>query len=120
MKPLIDGTTFGSITIDGRTFDHDVIVRLDGEVRKRKKKLSKAVHGSSHIMSRDEAEYVYENGAERIIIGSGQSGLLRLSDEAAAFFAELGCAAHLARTPEAARRWNEAQEKVTGLFHVTC
>ena len=39
MKPRIEDTSFGSITIDGRTLAHDVGIRLDGEVKKRKKKL---------------------------------------------------------------------------------
>jgi len=33
----IEGTTFGTITIDGKTYEHDVIIRLSGEVVKRKK-----------------------------------------------------------------------------------
>jgi hypothetical protein len=37
----IEGTTFGTITIDGKTYEHDVIIRLSGDVVKRKKKLSK-------------------------------------------------------------------------------
>ncbi|HEY6996062.1 MAG TPA: hypothetical protein VH397_20355, partial [Xanthobacteraceae bacterium] len=28
----IEGTTFGTITIDGKTYDHDVIIRLSGDV----------------------------------------------------------------------------------------
>jgi len=36
----IERTTFGTITIDGKTYEHDVIIRLAGEVAKRKKKLS--------------------------------------------------------------------------------
>lgn len=120
MKPRITGTEFGSITIDGNTIEHDVVVRLGGEIDRRRKKLSKAVHGSSHIVSRDEAEYVYEDGAGRIIIGSGQHGILRLSDEANRFLADRRCAVDLAPTPEAVYRWNEAEDDVIGLFHVTC
>ncbi len=30
----IDSTTFGTITIDGKTYEHDVVVRLSGEVVK--------------------------------------------------------------------------------------
>jgi hypothetical protein len=44
----IEGTTFGSITIDGKSYEHDVIIRLSGEVLKRKKKLSKKYYGTSH------------------------------------------------------------------------
>ena len=28
----IEGTTFGSITIDGKTYEHDVVIRLSDEV----------------------------------------------------------------------------------------
>ena len=42
MEPRIDQTQFGSVTIDGAVFTHDVIIRLGGQVEKRKKKLSKA------------------------------------------------------------------------------
>jgi len=37
MNPRIDGTTFGSITIAGEAFERDVIIRLNGQVKKRKK-----------------------------------------------------------------------------------
>ena len=120
MKAGIDGTKFGSITIEGETFNQDVIIRLNGEVKKRKKKLSKAIFGSSHIISLDEAKYVYEKGAERIIIGSGQNGIVKLSGEAEEFFRKKKCSIDLKRTPEAIKKWNSAHEKVIGLFHITC
>ena len=63
MKRKIDQTTFGSITIAGEVSEHDVIIRLNGKVKKRKKKLSKAIYGTSHIISLDEAKFVYEKGA---------------------------------------------------------
>ena len=79
MKPQIDDTKFGSITVDGKKIRHDVVIRLNGDVEKRKKKLSKALYGTSHVISLDEAKHVYQDGAERLIIGSGQSGLVKLS-----------------------------------------
>ena len=48
----IDATRFGSITIDGETYDHDVVIRLSDEVIKRKKKLSKRLYGTSHTCPR--------------------------------------------------------------------
>lgn len=120
MHPKIDDTEFGSITLDGAKIEHDVLIRLSGEICKRKKKLSKAVYGSSHTLSLDEAQYVYEKGAERLILGSGQNGMAHLSSEAAAYFKEKGIRVDLAPTPEAARLWNKAKGAVIGLFHVTC
>jgi hypothetical protein len=120
VKPKVDGTEFGSITIAGTTYEHDVLIRLDGEVEKRKKKLSKAVYGTSHTLSLDEAKHVYDKGAERLIVGTGQQGMLELSDEAAGYFKRQGCQVKLLATPQAAAAWNEAEGAVIGLFHVTC
>jgi hypothetical protein len=120
MKPRIDGTKFGSITIEGTGFEHDVIIRLDGQVKKRKKKLSKAVYGTSHTISLDEARHVYEKGTERLIIGAGQYDTVKLSDEAADYFKRKNCRVELLPTPQAIRAWNEAEGAVIGLFHVTC
>ena len=84
MKPKIEATSFGSITIDGQKIRNDVILRLDGSVKKRKKKLSKRVYGTSHTISLDEAKHVYEEGAELLIIGTGRFDSVRLSEEAQA------------------------------------
>jgi hypothetical protein len=120
MKPRIEETTFGSITIGGECYENDVIIRLDKKVEKRKKTLSKQVFGTSHMLSLAEAEHVYEKGATRLIIGTGQSGMVKLSPEAAAYFEQKHCAVELLPTPQALRRWNEAAGKTIGLFHVTC
>lgn len=121
MRPTIDATAFGSITIDGERIEHDVIIRLGGQVKKRKKRLSKAVYGTSHVMSLDEAKYVYDKGTTRLIIGTGQEGNVRLSEDAADYFKRKHCDVQLLPTPEAIRVWNEADDSaVTGLFHVTC
>jgi len=120
MQPHIDGTQFGSITVDGETLDHDIVIRLGGAVKKRKKKLSKRQYGTSHTVSLDEAKDIFDDGAERVIIGSGQHGVLKLSDEAEGFFEKKGCSVDLHPTSEAIQEWNEAEGKVIGMFHVTC
>jgi len=120
MNPRIDGTEFGSITIEGEEVKHDVIVRLNGKVKKRKKKLSKAVYGTSHTISLNEAKHVYQKGAEELIIGAGQYGNVVLSDEAADYFERKRCPVKLLPTPEAIRVWNKTDGAVIGLFHVTC
>ena len=120
MKPKIDRTTFGSITVDGQIFERDIVIRLSGKVKKRKKKLSSAVYGTSHTISLEEAKHVYQKGAERLVLGAGQFGLVELSAEAAGYFDEQGCQVDLQPMNEAMEAWNEAQGAVLGLFHVTC
>ena len=93
---------------------------MGGEVKKRKKKLSKAKYGTSHKVSLEEAEHIFEVGAERLIVGTGQSGCVELSDGACEFLRKSGCSVQLLPTPQAASAWNAAQGAVIGVFHVTC
>lgn len=116
----IESTEFGSITINGKTYDHDVIICLSGEIKKRHKKLSKEKYGTSHIISKAEAEDVFEKGCDQLIVGSGQAGNVRLSPEASEYFEKKGCQVILQPTPEAIQSFNESREKKVGLMHVTC
>lgn len=120
MKPAIEGTRFGSIVVGGETLEHDIVVRLDGGVEKRKKKLSSELYGTSHTVSLAEAKHIYDKGAERLIIGAGQHGLVELSGEAAEYFARKKCAVQLLPTPEAVDAWNAAEGAVIAMFHITC
>jgi hypothetical protein len=120
MKPEIDSTAFGSITIEDETYDHDVLIRLDGTVLKRKKKLSKEIYGTSHIISIEEAKFVYEEGAQCLIIGTGQQGMVELSDVASQYFKKNGCGVVTFPIPRAIEAWNKAEGATIGLFHVTC
>ena len=109
-----------TITIDGKTYDHDVVIRLSGKIVKRKKKLSKKYYGTSHVLSKDEAKFVFEKGCEQLIIGSGQVGNVHLSPEAEAYFAKKGCKVLLQPTHKAIDLFNGSKARKVGLFHVTC
>jgi hypothetical protein len=116
----IDKTAFGSITIDGRTYDHDVVIDLSGAVTKRKKRLSKEKYGTSHIISKAEAKAIFEKGCDLVVIGAGQDGNVRLSDDAATYFNKHGCEVLLRRTPEAIDAFNRSHAHKIALMHVTC
>jgi hypothetical protein len=116
----IDGATFGSITIDGKTYDHDVLIRLSEKVEKRKKKLSKCIYGTSHTVSAGEAKFVIEKGCKQLIFGTGHDAMASLSREAAAFLNKRGCKVIAEPTPRAIRIFNKSKKAKIGLFHVTC
>ena len=90
------------------------------DVPRRKKKLSKKYYGTSHVLSKDEAKFVFEKGCNKLIIGSGQMGNVQLSPEAEAYFAKRGCKVLLQPTPAAIRLFNRSKARKIGLFHVTC
>lgn len=119
-RPRCSDTGFGWIEIDGERYEHDVLIRLDGTIKKRKKQLSKRIYGTSHTISLDEAKHVYEEGARVLVVGTGQDDNVRLSPEAEGYFERRGCGVQLLATPAAIGVWNEAGEVAIGLFHVTC
>ncbi len=120
MMPIINDTRFGSITISGKLYEHDVLIRLNGKVEKRKKKLSKEIYGNSHALSLNEVIFIYEPEAKQLIIGTGQVGYVHLSEEAAEYLRKKKCAVQLIDTKQAVNVWNVIEGKAIGLFHVTC
>ena len=116
----IERTEFGNITIDGKTYDHDVVIRLSGKVGKRHKKLSKEKYGTSHIISKAEAKDVFEDGCVQLVVGTGRADNVRLSPEAKEFFEKRGCQVVLQATPDAVQTFNQSRERKIGLMHVTC
>jgi hypothetical protein len=120
VRPRIDRTRFGSITVEGEVYRHDLLIRPNGEVQARRNELSKAVYGTSHVISLAEAQQVYQEGAERLIVGTGLFGLTKLSEEADGYLQGRGCRVDLYRIRRAIQAWNQAEGAVIGLFHVSC
>lgn len=120
MKPVINNTGFGWIIVDNKKYEYDIVISSDGDIKKRKKKLSKKVYGTSHKLSLEEAKFILEKECRNIIIGSGQYGILHLSDEAMEYFNKLDVHIILLPTPEAINKWNEIPETSSAVFHVTC
>jgi hypothetical protein len=106
--------------LTGRTYEHDVIIRLSGRVKKRQKKLSKRHYGTLHIISRAEAKFVFEKGCDVIIVGAGHEWNLRLSPEVRDYFEERRCGVILRPTWAAIRSFNHSKANKIGLMHVTC
>jgi len=115
----IESVTFGAIVIDGKTYEHDVVIRLSGKVVKWKKTLSKGPYGTSRLLSKVEAKFLFEKGCDQVVIGSGQMGNVHLSPKAQAYFERKGCEVLLRPTTEAIRMFNQSHAKRIGLFHVT-
>ncbi len=63
----IERSTFGVITIDGKTYEHDVVIRLSGEVIKRKKKLSKKYSGTAHVLSKKKRSLSSRRAASSLL-----------------------------------------------------
>lgn len=77
MKARLHG--FGSVEVDGREYDHDIVIER-GRVRKRKKKPSKPYRsefGHTPLSADEELPW----GGSRLIIGTGVYGSLPIMPE---------------------------------------
>jgi hypothetical protein len=68
------GYSFGSIQVDGMTYDHDLIID-SGKIRKRKKAASRKFRGASGHTPLSVAEDIPWR-CRRLVIGTGADGAL--------------------------------------------
>lgn len=110
----IDGTSFGSITVDGKHYPHGVWILADGSIRRRDR---------DHEFTLNELYFLLEGKPESVIVGTGQSGCVRVDKKAAELAVKQGVKIIDDITLNALTRYNEAANagrRVAGAFHVTC
>jgi hypothetical protein len=120
---MIEEYRFGSITINGKTYDFDVEVLWTGEVLKWWRK-------ESHVIDVEDVEKAVRFNPDTIVIGTGESGEAQITGEAKKFIIEKGIKLVIDKTEEAVKTFNVIcgdseeeegeQDKVVGLFHLTC
>lgn len=115
----IDNYAFGSITIDREVYHKDLWI-IDGSIKKRDKSIAKSKFGTSHIISRKELKKVLTPKTKRIIIGSGNLGLVSLTDKAQKYVREQGIEVEMYKTGELIQRNIEIRETDAGIIHLTC
>jgi len=110
----LDAASFGSITISGKKYDHDVYVFWDGAVERRV---------GDHTVPARQMEYIVNKKPEIVIIGTGQFGEVRVPSESEKLAKEQNIEVVKTRTPQAIGIFNEAMKqgkRVSAIIHVTC
>ena len=111
---MIEEYKFGSITINGKTYEYDVEVRWTGEVLK-------WWRVESHTIAFEDVKRAIEQEPKLIIIGTGESSLAEVTAEAKTEIVSKGIGLIIDKTEEAVKVFNaQSQKKVIGLFHLTC
>ena len=120
---MIEEYRFGSITIDGRTYNQDVEVRWTGEVLDWWRE-------ESHVIDIEDIGRAVEENPDTIVIGTGESGIAEVTENVYIFLKEKGIELIVDKTEQAVRTYNiikeESEEeegvqaKIIGLFHLTC
>jgi len=112
----VRSTGFGWLETDAGRFEHDVVVFPDGRVADRYDHL----RGDNHRFGAEEAETVLAGTRARVVVGTGQDGMVRVAADARRLLAGLGVELHVAPTPEAVRTYNRLPEPKCAVFHLTC
>jgi glucokinase len=111
---------FGKIVVDGQEYAHDLAIRADGKIRRRRKSRARKDFGTSHVLGVEELSKLTKGDPETVIIGAGHSGMVRLSAEAEEFMNQGPWQWRLLPTSEAAHAYNEIAGPKALLIHVTC
>jgi len=109
---------FGSIRIDGRPFDHDVVIER-GEIRKRKKAASKPfrdVYGHTPLSIEEDIPW----RCRRLVIGSGAVGSLPVMDEVKREARRRDIELVILTTADAIEVLNEGMQDTNAILHLTC
>jgi hypothetical protein len=109
---------FGSIEIDGVTYEHDVVIE-DGRIRERKKGPSKALRGRYGHTPLTAAEEIPWS-CRRLVLGSGASGSLPVTDDVMAEAERRGVDLIVMPTVEAIEQLRGSGMGTNAILHVTC
>ena len=118
IKPVrFEAFSFGSIRIDGVTYEHDVLIDR-GQVRKRKKKPSKRFRGVfGHTPLSMEEKIPWKCG--RLVIGTG-TGALPVMDEVKKEAKRRHVELFILPTAKAIEELHKNPEDTNAILHVTC
>jgi hypothetical protein len=112
-----ENVSFGSIQIDGTTYEHDVVIDR-GRVRKRKKKLSKQFRDQfGHTPLSIEEEIPWK--CRRLVVGTG-TGALPVMEEVKREARRRKIELLILPTEEAVKELNKSVDRSNAVLHVTC
>ena len=109
---------FGSIEVDGVTYEHDVVIE-GGRIRKRKKGPSKALRGRYGHTPLTAAEEIPWS-CRRLVIGCGASGSLPVTDDVTAEAERRGVDLVVIPTVKAIEQLRKSGADTNAILHVTC
>jgi hypothetical protein len=109
---------FGSIQIDGVTYDHDVVID-GGRIRKRKKKASKRFRNSYGHTPLSTAEDIPWQ-CRRLVVGTGAYGALPIMDEVEREADARQVQLVGVPTSKAIQELAKRGKKTNAILHVTC
>jgi len=116
----MEAVAFGSVKINGETYEKDLIIHTNGEITKRKKKKSKPLKPIySHTpLSEKELDFLEKEKPDVVYIGTGYNNALPITPEALAILTDYETI--ILPTPEVLPKIDAAKRRHVAIIHVTC
>ena len=111
---------FGSIVIDGKQYLCDVLILPDGTIKERE--YSKTGFGNHKIVW-DDVVKIVNNQPQVIVIGTGASGLTKLSLDVGVKLRQANIDLVILPSSQAVEKFNQLTQegkRVAALIHITC
>lgn len=109
---------FGSIEVDGRTYEHDLVID-QGRVRKRKKGPSKSLRSRYGHTPLSVAEDIPWK-CKRLVVGTGADGALPVMDEVVEEAQRRQVSLVVLPTAQAIDKLRVGPTDTNAILHVTC
>jgi hypothetical protein len=119
--PYINSTQFGNVVIDNKKYNQVLIV--GDSVMERDYDKLKELFGTSHKIGDWEIKELLKQAPEIIIIGTGQSGAMKVDKEVIDNFKNKDIEIITDITPKAIEIYNQKTKqgkRVNALIHTTC
>jgi hypothetical protein len=112
---VIEAYQFGEIRVSGKKYHNDVIIYPDHVDSKWWRK-------QGHALDIDDIKDVIDAQPDVIIVGTGQPGMMRVSDETLAQMRDLKIEMMVMPTEKACKEFNRvaSEKKTIACLHLTC
>ena len=115
----IEKYTFGSMQINGNVYSKDLWM-INGKIEKRDKSIAKSKFGTSHKICSRELRKIVTKKTKKVIIGSGASGLVTLTEKASRFLDDNNIKLEIHKTSDLVLKKIEICEDDSAIIHLTC
>ena len=111
---MISHYSFGSITIDGKKYEHDLIISSSG--------IKSWWRATSHNVSINDLDPILYEKPKLVIFGTGAVGVMEVAGESEDYLKEQGIKVLIKKTADAVKEYNlrQGEAGVVGAFHLTC
>ncbi|MDE3089630.1 MAG: hypothetical protein KGJ80_09665 [Chloroflexota bacterium] len=123
IPPRLESAGFGWLVADGRRYDRDIIITVEGAIIPRPKQLSKKYGGWHTVLGPEEIESALVGNPQVLLVGRGHFSQLPILEETCALLAQRGVALETASAAEALTRYDRLLregKRVAVILHVTC